>query len=134
MEVKHIVIHCSDSPNGRVDTAEDIHRWHLENGWSGIGYHYVIERNGDVKPGRPHYWEGAHEKSVNHCSLGICLVGTDQFTDAQWINLESLVDQLLVQYPGVPVSGHRDHKPSKKCPGFDVKSWWAEAKKQRGWS
>ena len=52
-----IVIHCSDTPNGRPNTAADIHQWHLARGWSGVGYHYGICVDGKVGVGRwPMAW------------------------------------------------------------------------------
>lgn len=129
MTITRIVIHCSDTPNGRETSAADIHRWHSDpkpkgNGWDGIGYHHVITIHGDVQAGRPHYWQGAHAAPFNQDSLGICLIGRDQFTDAQWRSLEGLVLALTEQYQGAEVLGHRDLNNHKTCPNFDVKAWW----------
>ena len=56
--------------------AETIRDWHVNgNGWSDIGYHYVIKRNGLVEAGRPVSISGAHAKGHNADSIGICLVG-----------------------------------------------------------
>ncbi len=120
--INKIVIHCSDSPNGREDTAEDIHRWHKEKGWDGIGYHYVIERKGKLVNGRPEYWQGAHASGNNKNSLGICLIGTDKFTIEQWSILENLVRKLLIKYPSSKIIGHNEVS-DKTCPGFDVQKW-----------
>tara|TARA_R110002111_G_scaffold157300_1_gene223894 strand:+ start:3536 stop:3922 length:387 start_codon:yes stop_codon:yes gene_type:complete len=120
--INKIVIHCSASPNGREDTAEDIHRWHKEKGWDGIGYHYVIERKGKLVNGRPEYWQGAHASGHNKNSLGICLIGTDKFTIEQWSILENLVRKLLIKYPQSKIIGHNEVS-DKTCPGFDVQKW-----------
>lgn len=120
--INKIVIHCSDSPNDREDTAEDIHRWHKERGWDGIGYHYVIERKGKLVNGRPEYWQGAHASGHNKNSLGICLIGTDKFTIEQWSILENLVRKLLIKYPSSKIIGHNEIS-DKTCPGFDVQKW-----------
>ena len=127
LEITKIVVHCSDSPH-RGDTAEDIHRWHLERGWSGIGYHYVIRENGEVENGRPHYWTGSHVAGHNTGSLGICLLGKEYFTPQQYDSLEVILHNLLMEYPGAEVLGHHDLNPHKPCPNFDVKSWWANKK------
>lgn len=126
MTITRIVIHCSDTPNGRETSAADIHRWHLERGWDGIGYHHVITLDGDVQAGRPYYWQGAHADPFNKDSLGICLIGRDQYTDAQWRSLEGLVIALTEQCPDAEVLGHCDLNDHKTCPNFDVKKWWAE--------
>ena len=120
--INKIVIHCSVSPNGREDTAEDIHRWHKERGWDGIGYHYVIERKGKLVNGRPEYWQGAHASGHNKNSLGVCLIGTDKFTIEQWSILENLVRKLLIKYPQSKIIGHNEVS-DKTCPGFDVQKW-----------
>lgn len=128
MSITRIVIHCSDSPNFRADTAEDIHRWHRERGWDGIGYHHVICVDGDVQNGRPHYWQGAHADPYNKDSIGICLIGRDQFTNEQWRSLEGLVLSLTSEYPDAEVLGHCDLNEHKTCPNFDVSVWWAGVK------
>ena len=120
-----IVIHCSASPNGREDTAEDIHRWHKEKGWDGIGYHYVIERKGKLVAGRPEYWQGAHASGHNKNSIGVCLIGTDKFTIEQWSILENLIRKLSIKYPKAKVKGHNELS-GKRCPGFDVQKWKKE--------
>ncbi|MCT4606870.1 MAG: N-acetylmuramoyl-L-alanine amidase [Marinisporobacter sp.] len=65
-----IVIHHAAHSSATVD---DIHRWHLENGWSGFGYHFLITKDGQVHRGRPGNTIGAHCKGYNKSSLGICL-------------------------------------------------------------
>ncbi len=132
-----IVIHCSASQNGDVRvTRDEIERWHLQKGWKGIGYHYVIEVDGALKEGRPLELPGAHVEGSNARSIGICLVGTDRFTAAQWETLRDLMTSLTNRYQAALVRGHRDYSPDldgdgliepweffKLCPGFDVKTW-----------
>ena len=74
-----VIIHCSATPNGRNDQAEDIHRWHKEKGWDGIGYHYVITVDGKLQAGRPEYWTGSHAYGHNTGSIGVCMIGTDEY-------------------------------------------------------
>lgn len=118
-----IVVHCSDSPH-RGDGAEDIHQWHLDRGWDGIGYHYVITEDGDQQPGRPLYWVGSHVAGHNANSIGICLLGQHDFTKAQIATLRKLLSRLTLQYPDAQVLGHSDLDPKKTCPNFDVVAWW----------
>ena len=75
-DISEIIVHCSATPKGRnVDTAE-IKRWHTEdNGWSDIGYHFVVELDGDIGVGRPQERSGAHCKGKNATSIGVCYVG-----------------------------------------------------------
>src|SRR5665647_1150514 len=89
-----IVVHHSASPD--VPAAE-IHRWHLAQGWSGIGYHYVIRASGAVELGRPAAAVGAHTQGCNEDSLGICLTGDFMQTSpaaAQLLALQQLITNL----------------------------------------
>ena len=52
-------------------TVEDIHRWHIDNGWSGIGYHFFVRKDGTVYEGRPIDKVGAHAYNYNSISIGI---------------------------------------------------------------
>lgn len=123
-QINIIVVHESASPR-RGDSAATINDWHIENGWEGIGYHYVIDDNGEVEPGRPEYWVGAHVRGHNTGSLGICLLGQDgDFTGEQMHTLYRLLLELRRRHPTiVDICGHRDLDPKKTCPGFDVRRW-----------
>ncbi|MBU2714092.1 N-acetylmuramoyl-L-alanine amidase [Zooshikella harenae] len=124
MKIIRLVVHCSDTPNDRDVTAEDIHQWHKERKWSGIGYHKVIRRDGTVENGRPEYWEGAHVKGYNSNSLGVCLIGRDEFTPDQFDSLDRVLTRWKDKYPLAEICGHRDLDPRKTCPNFDVGEWW----------
>ncbi|WP_108163196.1 N-acetylmuramoyl-L-alanine amidase [Saccharospirillum sp. MSK14-1] len=137
MNIKFIAIHCSDSPNERDVSAADIHRWHKEKGWDGIGYNEVITRSGEIQHGRPPYWQGAHVQDFdgdgigdNSDSIGICLIGRDVFTDAQFYSLTKLVNEYLLIYPNAQVVGHYQLDSRKTCPNFDVQSWWTTSAKK----
>ena len=56
-------------------TAEDIHQWHLANGWAGIGYHFFVRKDGSVYRGRPIDTVGAHTYGENNETIGICFEG-----------------------------------------------------------
>jgi N-acetyl-anhydromuramyl-L-alanine amidase AmpD len=120
--INKIVLHCSASPNGREDTAEDINRWHIERGFDLIGYHYVIEVKGKLVAGRPEYHQGAHASGHNENSLGICLIGTDEFNVDQFAILDNLLRKLKIKYPNVDIIGHNEIS-DKTCPGFNVQKW-----------
>ena len=127
MKKTGVIIHCSDSPQGRGDNAETIHRWHKQRGWDGIGYHYVILEDGTVENGRPLYWTGAHTRGKNEY-IGICLIGQGKYTKEQMDSLRSLLTQLKeteIIYP-YKVLGHYQVDSNKKCPMFDVKVFLVE--------
>lgn len=128
--INEIIIHCSATPEGQDYTVADIDRWHKARGWRGIGYHYVIYRDGSVHAGRPVEQIGAHCTGHNANSIGICYIGgvsadgktpKDTRTPAQRIALRELVEELRAKYPGATVHGHREFAP-KACPSFDVQT------------
>ena len=141
--IRHIVIHCADSPNGKqlgkgTSAASVIDTWHKARGfrrddawkaqfnpalWA-IGYHWVIDVDGTVSTGRHPDEIPAQAQGHNHDSLGICLVGQDKFSAAQWAELKNLVIRLTLEYPRARVLGHRDFPGvAKTCPNFDVAAW-----------
>ena len=128
-ELKRIIVHCSATKPSMDIGASEIRKWHKAKGWSDIGYHYVIRRDGRVEDGRPVVTPGAHVKGHNADSIGICLVGgvdkkgkpDANFSIDQYQELETLVFRLRVKYGQMPVSGHRDFTNKKACPCFNVK-------------
>ena len=123
-DIRYLVVHCSDTGDDSTMTAADIHQMHLGFGWDGIGYHKVIPRNGTVEDGRPEYWVGAHVFAHNHESLGVCLVGSAHFTDAQFDALAQVLRGWKALYPDAVICGHCDFDNTKKtCPNFDAHAW-----------
>ena len=134
--INEIIIHCTATPEGRDYTVSDIRRWHTTpksqggNGWSDIGYHYVIYRNGHIEPGRDVDVIGAHCDGHNTYSIGVCYVGDmsadgktvkDTRTLQQKAALLNLLIDLRKLYPKARICGHRDFSV-KKCPSFDATS------------
>ncbi len=126
--IRTIVVHCSASPHGKGITAENIHSWHRERGFDGIGYHKVILENGVVQDGRPDYWQGAHAKGHNRGSIGICLMGMGgDATEAQLTSLAALIKSYEQKHGDLDVIGH-NQVSDKICPGFNVPKWWKGVK------
>jgi len=123
-DIKYLIVHCSDTSNSENLNATDIHKMHLGFGWDGIGYHKVILRSGEEENGRPEYWIGAHTKGKNLVSLGVCLIGRDQFTKNQFNTLEKILIDWKKQHPLAIIKGHVEAiTTTKTCPNFDVKEW-----------
>ncbi len=170
-----IVLHCTATPSGRrlpgaagsngwSSSSRVIDGWHERRGFRrnprwvarfnpllrSIGYHYVVDLDGRIWPGRHLTEVGAHASGHNAASVGVCLVGgaepDAQYSRAQWAALAELVRELAVhleiplqhvQGGGTGVCGHRDLSPEagpdaqpmpphawlKTCPGFDVSAW-----------
>ncbi len=136
--IDRIVVHCSDSIFG---DASQIDRWHKDRGWKGIGYHYVILngypdeaslrtkrpqfwRDGEVQSGRPLDKVGAHVRSANAGSVGICLIGQETFTAGQFASLAKMIAELRGKFGGLTVVGHYEAQapgdPPKSCPNLDM--------------
>lgn len=102
-------------------TIEDVHRWHLERGWAGCGYHYFVNKRGEIYRGRPEDAVGAHCVGYNDDSIGICLegnfdTGTNVPTGPQLRALVELLRYLKQKYPGVRIVRHKDLAETS-CPG-----------------
>lgn len=133
MNIKKLIIHCSYTPPSMDIGADTIRDWHKNgNGWSDIGYHYVIRRDGSIEKGRQDSVAGAHARGHNSNSLGICLVGGKKpnkdepdfnYTAIQLDSLQVLVNDLCVKYGVDEVIGHNEVDSGKTCPNFDVQSW-----------
>jgi hypothetical protein len=121
-DIRYLVVHCSDTDDDL--TASDIHAMHLGFGWDGIGYHAVIIKDGTIEQGRPHFWSGAHVYGHNEESLGVCLIGRNDFTSEQMTALDGLLRDWIARYPQARICGHRDFPNTQKtCPNFDVATW-----------
>ena len=139
--ITDIVIHCTASKVSNDLTVEDIRRMHKKQGWSDIGYHYVVTLDGRVYAGRDVDLIGAHVSGHNAHSIGIVYVGgldeqgkpKDTRNDLQKAALLSLMVDLRKYYPKAKISGHRDFSPDlngngtvepweriKECPCFDA--------------
>ena len=68
----YIVLHHAEAVKC---TAQDVHSWHRANGWTGIGYHFFVRKDGTIYRGRPINVVGAHVQGMNSCSVGICAEG-----------------------------------------------------------
>lgn len=95
----YIVIHHSTVPNHQ--TVEEVHQWHLNRGWDGIGYHYFIQKDGKVFEGRPRDSKGALVPCINNRAIGICLEGNfnkETIGAKQWEACVKLAALLEMQY------------------------------------
>ena len=118
-ETTRIILHHAAAASC---TAEDVHRWHLAHGWSGIGYHYFVSKDGEITRGRPLWAVGAHAEGSNRVSVGICFEGNFQLEEempaAQRQAGRALVAALRERYPAARVLGHRDVATGgTTCPG-----------------
>ena len=126
-----IVIHHAGFPGVDKDSsAEEIHKFHQEtNGWAGIGYHFVIRKDGRIEQGRRPNAVGAHAYHHNKNSVGICVAGNFDIgkpTAAQMNSLKLLTAWLCQKYKLDPmrkgvIVGHKDLNDTD-CPGKNLYS------------
>jgi N-acetylmuramoyl-L-alanine amidase len=132
--INKIILHCTATPEGRETTVDDIRKWHKAQGWSDIGYHYVVYLDGTIHKGRPINIVGAHTQGHNSGSIGVTYVGgidkmtlkpKDTRTDKQKEAMhEFLMEQMLI-YKVATLHGHNEFAP-KACPSFDVQKEYAD--------
>jgi len=142
-KITEIIVHCSDTPEGRHHTVEDIREWHKAKGWSDVGYHYLVYLDGSIHNGRDVDVIGAHCTNHNSHSIGVCYIGgcagevkngkivpmtdkngyhivKDTRTPEQKESLIYLLKELRKLYPSAKIYGHRDLS-TKPCPSFNAK-------------
>lgn len=137
--VNEIIVHCSATGPAWMQGARtsakvaEIRRWHTQqNGWKDIGYHWIIDRDGTVQPGRKETEIGAHVAGRNSGTIGICLIGggsskeTDRFEQHFTRQQDEAIRRLIEQIKGrtriQKISGHNEYA-AKACPGFNVSKW-----------
>src|SRR3990172_1507481 len=140
---KFVFLHtaANGNPATGVDydtTAAEIDAWHKARGWKGIGYHYLIRKDGTIEGGRPETEVGAHVAGMNSRALGICFSGHGDIrphTKEQRATGLRLINELCGRYGiSIPdVLGHRElntlidrgllearYRTYKSCPGSMV--------------
>lgn len=121
-----IVLHHAEASSCSV---QDVHQWHLNNGWAGIGYHYFVRKDGNIYTGRPENAIGAHCPGMNSHSIGICAEGaymSETMPDVQAQAIIELSLSIKNKYGISAIGGHKEYY-STDCPGSnypleDIKS------------
>lgn len=142
--VKYLVIHCTDTPEGRHITSDDIRRWHLkERGWRQVGYTDMIHLDGKierlVKNNDDAYVDGweitngalGHNSHSRHIVYvgGRARSGTlakDTRTPEQIEALTKICKEFIKIAPTAKIVGHNFLDKGKACPCFDVKAFLKE--------
>lgn len=147
----HATIHASATRPKYNDNVDTIRKMHLDKGWSDVGYHLVIRRDGEYELGRPFHRQGSQVRGHNKFNFGICLIGgvsddtgkpENNYTEEQFQTLRDVLSVVCSEYQILTdrIKGHRDWFGDsngdgvidsrdwlKECPCFDVqdllKSW-----------
>ena len=147
--VSHLWVHHSAGATNSSDFAAVVRSYYVQhtqsNGWSDIGYNWLVDPNGVIYQGRPHVFsvvsetvttdiQGAHAGNVNSRTMGICVIGdytniipsTAAITSLRnmlaWKANEKRMDVLGTGAIGTVtyniISGHRDNLSTPTaCPG-----------------
>ena len=125
-KVNRVFLHCSAS---EIDLTEDqlireITQWHLKRGFSDIGYHYVVDKPGNVMRGRSLELTPAAQQGNNTATVAICAHGlrfsSNWYESSQADALRDLCSQINLAYSGVIAFWPHNAVSNKACPVFDV--------------
>lgn len=137
-DVTEVVVHATDTHTNKDIGSIEINNVQIDLGHDGIGYHYVIRRDGRLQRGRPVNIQGDHAPVNGHdkFSIGIVLVGginvstgednptdyrsSQAFTREQFTTLEKFLNGYYRRFPGGQVFGHNDIDVNEIDPYFDV--------------
>lgn len=119
--VDRIFLHCSASDNPYHDDISVIRKWHLEKGWSDVGYHYFITKSGELQEGRPLNRMPAAQAGHNRHTIAICSSGLKDFPSIQKRAVHRLCRDINEAYKGrITFHGHSEVS-NKSCPVYDYK-------------
>ena len=134
-EITEMVVHWTETNTNRNIGSEEINKFHVDQGLEGIGYHYVIRRNGSLQRGRPVGLKGQHAPINSHDerSIGVVFVGginsptqsvgelsAASLTRSQFNTFDHLCRAFYNRFPGGQIVGHNDIDDNEVDPGFDV--------------
>lgn len=138
-DITEVVCHWTETPTNKNIGSEEINNLHVDQGLNGIGYHYVIRRDGSIQRGRPVNIEGEHALDHNQRSIAVCFVGginvpSETINITQFISVQSLTRSQFNSFdhfcrafynvwPGGQVLGHSDIDNLTNDPGFDVRAY-----------
>lgn len=130
-DINEVIVHITASNDNA--TVEDIRQGHIQRGFSDIGYHWIVDRQGVVHKGRDEDIIGSHVAGYNADTIGISYIArgkdSDQngeygkyMTESQRIALEKKIADILMRHKleVKDVSGHNQYNLGKACPCFKV--------------
>ena len=107
-------------------SAEEIDKWHKNQDWAMIGYHFVIRKDGSIERGRPEASIGAHAFGDNSHTLGIHLSGdfmtaypTKQQIESTAMLCAYLCEKYKIQCTRDNIVGHCELMATD-CPGKNL--------------
>lgn len=140
-DVTEVVVHWTETHTDKNIGSEEINKYHLEYGLAGIGYHYVIRRDGSLQRGRPVNTKGQHAPINNHDerSIGIVFVGginvpsgtpnpenflsVQSLTRSQLNTFDHFCRAFYAVFPGGQIVGHSEIDEEEIDPGFEITNY-----------
>jgi N-acetylmuramoyl-L-alanine amidase len=122
-KVNRVFLHCSASDNPKHDDVSVMREWHKARGWSDVGYHLFIKKDGTVQDGRTLERIPCSAKGHNTGTIAICCHGLERskFTQKQFNSISNLCNQINIAYDGnISFHGHTEVS-AKSCPVYDYK-------------
>jgi hypothetical protein len=119
-DVERVFLHCSASDRPAHDDVAVMREWHLARGWTDVGYHLFIRKDGEVQDGRDLEVTPAAQAGHNTGTIAICLHGLaiENFTEAQYRSVVALCNEIHRAYEGMVTFHGHCQVSSKACPVF----------------
>lgn len=132
-KINEIIVHCTATFAEQKVTIEILRKWHKQRGFKDVGYHYLIDIEGNILTGRPVEQVGAHCTDHNAHSIGVAYAGglgddakpANTLSEKQKVALVQLLRELKEHYPEASIHGHSEFA-NKACPCFDVQQFVEE--------
>ena len=127
-QTDYIIVTCTDTKPDKLLNIKDIDKLHRGLGWTKAGYHFLINKFGEIQKGRELEEHGCHTWGYDDVSVGICLcggrntegVGTFQsYFDEQLEALVRLLTYVKGFYPDAEVTS-QNHLSLDEKPYLDV--------------
>jgi len=121
--ITHLVVHCTATPH-KTTIASIKRYWKQALGWKSVGYHKIIEANGNIVQLAPDSAITNGVRGHNSTSLHVSYIGgkdTDDRTIGQRQAIAGVLLEWLKKYPTARICGHRDFPGvNKACPQFSA--------------
>jgi len=140
LPVRYVTVHhdgmrpfYGDDAHAAARRLDAIRKAHRRQRWGDIGYHFAVDRAGNVWQARPLEFQGAHVKYCNEHNIGVVALGNfdrQTPTEAQFAALRRHVTSLLNAY-NLPVARLKTHQEwaATACPGRNLQRWMCSARR-----
>jgi len=112
-DVCFLIVHSSFTNSQTPVTLESIYAERVSEGYSDVGYHYLIDRDGKAHKGVPIDREGSHTPRFADRAIGVLMAGgkgsrgkpSDNYSKEQKHRLAIIIAALQVTYQDIKVLG-----------------------------